>query len=155
MRSDSIDKKTIPNGLFFEWVEQSLLAGENVRLTVRGNSMRPILRDGRDEALIEPWKDASKLAEANIFLFRYNGAYVMHRLVRRDADLCWMQGDNVYGRRECCKEEDIVGVVSCVYRKRGETYREVDPRACGWIVLSRLRWIRPIIGRVLRKLGLR
>ena len=46
--------KQIPNDFFFSWVEKEIAEGRNVRFRLKGNSMFPLLRDGRDVVVLYP-----------------------------------------------------------------------------------------------------
>lgn len=145
----------IPNHLFFSWVEQTLSDGQNARFAVRGTSMLPILRNARDEVELRPCK-IEELKKWDIVLFRYKGAHFLHRFVEYKDHTYYMRGDNVFTHRERCQAADIVGVVSKIYRKRSEgKYTELNPHSTAWLLWSRIRWIKPLAGAVLRKLGLR
>ena len=47
-------KQQIPNDLFFAWVESELAEGRRVRFRLKGSSMFPLIREGRDEVMIRP-----------------------------------------------------------------------------------------------------
>ena len=57
----------LPNQPFFQWAEQMLQEGQNVELTVKGQSMRPFLRDG-EMVTIVPVSDDSNLKKGTIIL---------------------------------------------------------------------------------------
>ena len=45
--------RSIDNGIFFREVERLLDEGDSVTIRVRGNSMRPLLRNGRDRIILK------------------------------------------------------------------------------------------------------
>lgn len=64
---------------------ECLAAGQEVVLTVTGNSMSPFLRHQRDQVVLRPCSDPSALQPGAIpFYRRENGQYVLHRIVERD-----------------------------------------------------------------------
>ena len=66
-------KKTIPNIEALKIIEESIKAGNNIRLTVRGNSMSPLLLDDIDKITLLPFINED-LKKGDIILFRYGEA---------------------------------------------------------------------------------
>ena len=65
-------------------VLECLAQGQEIILTVTGNSMSPFLRHQRDQVVLTPC-DPTALQPGMIpFYRRENGQYVMHRIVERD-----------------------------------------------------------------------
>ena len=142
--------KQFPNECFFAWVEEELVRAGSVRFRVKGVSMHPLLRDGRDEVEVHPCDPAS-VRSGDILLFRYRGRYILHRLLRCRNAVFDLRGDNAW-QVEQCSAQDIVGRVVMVYRLRSETlparYVAISPRETRWRCLADLRrlWRR---GRLL------
>ena len=61
-------------------IEESIKAGTPVQLTVRGNSMSPLLIDGMDVVWLRPFIPA-ELKPGVIILFRYKERFVLHRII--------------------------------------------------------------------------
>lgn len=61
-------------------IEESIKAGTTVQLTVRGNSMSPLLMDGVDVVRLRPFIPA-ELKPGVIILFRYKERFVLHRII--------------------------------------------------------------------------
>jgi len=61
-------------------IEESIKAGTTVQLTVRGNSMSPLLIDGMDVVWLRPFIPA-ELKPGVIILFRYKERFVLHRII--------------------------------------------------------------------------
>ena len=72
-------KKEVANDIFFAEVERLLARGESVTMLVRGDSMRPLLRDRIDRVTIRRHRP-HEIAKGAILLFRHGGAYAMHRV---------------------------------------------------------------------------
>ena len=72
----------IDNRIFFEQIEALLGEGREVQITVRGNSMRPLLRNGRDIAVLKPCQ-GDECRPGDVVLFRYESRHVLHRIIRR------------------------------------------------------------------------
>ncbi len=108
-------KRTIPNIEALKLIEESIKAGDNVLLTVRGSSMRPRLVDGVDIVTLKPFiNEDLKIGE--VILFRYKGSFLLHRVVD-------IQGDNMQDgkiitkgdalkQREEIRYSDVIAVAS-------------------------------------------
>ena len=97
---------------FYEEIERT----GRIIYTVRGLSMLPLLRQGRDVVVIE--KPKEELKKYDVVLFhRQTGQYVLHRILKKKDGKYWIVGDNnVTG--EMVSEEQILGILTSV--KRGE-----------------------------------
>lgn len=87
---------TIPNEVFFEEVMNRLSSGIVVQMKLVGHSMQPFLRDGVDSVVVEPVTAGEHVRVGDVFLYRYQGICLLHRLVRVCGDDYVMQGDNCY-----------------------------------------------------------
>lgn len=80
-----------------------------------GNSMLPLIRQGRDLLVIE--RPTGRLKRLDIPLYRRdNGQYVLHRIIRvrkNDYVLC---GDNRWSREYGITDRNIIGVLTAVIR---------------------------------------
>ena len=66
-------------------MRECLAEGQEVVLTVTGNSMSPILRHGRDQVVLVQATDPAALQAGDVPLYqRRNGRFVLHRIVERD-----------------------------------------------------------------------
>jgi len=72
--------KKIPNTDALKIIEESIKAGTTIQLTVRGNSMSPLLMDGVDVVRLRPFIPA-ELKPGVIILFRYKERFVLHRII--------------------------------------------------------------------------
>lgn len=141
--------KTVPNVDFFAWVESEIREGGSVRFRVKGNSMSPLLRDGKDEVVLHPCS-AGELERLDVVLFRYRGRHILHRIVGKRDGLFILQGDGVCAFHEECGAEDIVGIVKQVHYCSG---RVVSVSSLRWRLQSRcwraLGRFRGIVLRIL------
>ena len=92
--------KTFTNDIFFAQVESEILAGQSVRFKVKGSSMYPLLRDGKDEVTLSPITREPEIMD--IVLFRYKGKHVLHRIISIAGDKYTIQGDGIYLSVEKC-----------------------------------------------------
>lgn len=89
--------------------------GAEVKLTVRGGSMYPFLKNGVDKAIFVSPK-GRKIRKGDIFLFeRVDGSYAMHRVLKADDTLDFI-GDAQW-LAECRVSRDkLVAYVTAVER---------------------------------------
>ena len=132
--------------------------GEFVYTNV-GDSMLPLLRQGRDLFVITR-KPAGRLKKYDVPLYkRDSGQYVLHRILKvrkNDYILC---GDNRWERESGVTDRHVIGVMTAVIRD-GKTIRVTDPKYRLYVHLwCDLFFIRAAIlrlkalpGRIKRKL---
>lgn len=120
----------INNTVFFALAEDQLAEGRSVKMSLRGTSMLPTLRE-EDVLTLEPMSGEPQVGD--VLLFRYCGSHIVHRLVRHDGDIYTMQGDNCYST-ETVSRRDIVARVVAVTRPDGRT---VDTDSREWQRISR------------------
>lgn len=84
-----------------------------------GDSMMPLIKQGRDLLIIE--KSAGRLKRLDIPLYkRANGRYVLHRIIKvreNDYVIC---GDNRWGKEMGVTDAQILGVLTGMIRKGRE-----------------------------------
>ena len=73
-------KIILPNEKILPLIEERIMAGEAVRLPVRGYSMSPWLLDGRDTVILHP-VDPAGIVVGDVILYRWKDAFLMHRVV--------------------------------------------------------------------------
>jgi len=92
-------KKIIPNTEALKIIEEGIKAGSSVRLTVRGNSMSPLLLDGVDIVTLHPFIPEN-LKTGDVILFRYKEAFLLHRIIE-------IQGTNSQERKIITKGDAL------------------------------------------------
>lgn len=97
---------------------------------VRGVSMRPMLREGRDTVVITPV--SSRPQKYDVILFRRADGCVLHRVVKVLPEAFVTCGDSC-SSKEQVRDGDVVGVLSEFYR--GERRRV--PSSGFWAVYGR------------------
>lgn len=126
----------IPNDIFFTQVAETLAAGDDVTIPMRGVSMLPLLREGRDSVRLTPVSRRA-VRRGDVVLFRHGGRYVLHRYRGLRDGLLHIHGDGLLGRGEYCRREDVVAVMTHVVRRSGVA---VSVGSLRWRVLSTL-WL--------------
>ena len=111
--------KQIPNNLFFAWVEKEIAEGRSVQFRLKGVSMYPLIREGKDEVLLSPCSHTD-LNPMDVILFKYNGRHLLHRIIRTDGHFLYIQGDGSVIAKEKCLYTDVVGKVEAVIRPSGK-----------------------------------
>lgn len=136
----------LKNDIFFAEVEHLLSENRDVEIMVRGNSMRPLLRDNRDRVVIRP-SCPDDICCGAIMLFRHRGQYVMHRVLEIDGDRITFAGDGNYKLQEVVTRNDVVARVVAVVRPSD---RRIDCDSRQWRIMSR-GWLilPPMIRRII------
>ena len=103
-------------------LQEVIDSGGEFRLSPRGTSMLPLLREGRDSVVLVAKGDLKK---RQICLYRRtDGSFVLHRILVFDKVgepvFC---GDNQTKREYGIKREDVIAVVAAIYR--GEKRKSV------------------------------
>lgn len=121
-------------------------------LRVTGSSMHPVLRDRRDTVYLQASQRPLKRGDVILYC-RDNGTYVLHRIVRVEAEgkyIC--SGDNQY-TPESVEAGQVLAVMESFCRN-GRVYAPGHPgyRAfvCAWVGLFPVR--RPLLA-MRRRLG--
>ena len=117
--------KQIPNDLFFAWVESEIAQGRSVQFLLKGVSMYPFIRGGKDRVVLFPCSH-HELQPMDVVLFKYKGNHLLHRIIRRDGDLLTIKGDGSYVAIEVCNVNDVIGKVYTIIRPSGKEISVAD-----------------------------
>lgn len=139
------------------FIEQAVSEGRDVRLTVTGYSMYPLLRSGTDDVILSP---AGKIRKYDVVLFkRDNGSYVFHRVIKIKNNVLTLAGDNETVKEYPVSRESVIAVMKSFVRS-GKIYETNEL----WYILYSKIWLlifplRPVaakmfytLARVYRKL---
>ena len=105
-----------------------------VRFRLKGNSMFPLLRNGKDVVVLEKCP-AESLQPMDVVLFRYRGKHVLHRIILRNGNDLLIQGDGSIVAKEQCTINDVVGKVTGICRPSGKI---LSVESWKWTLPSRL-----------------
>ena len=140
----------IPNDAFFNLVEDEISNGRKVQFRIKGDSMSPLLRDNKDDIVLYPCV-GDELSPMDIVLFRYKGKYLLHRIIRREGNRLYIQGDGSYIAKEECSIDDVIGKVQMIVRSSGKI---ISVNSWQWRWLSyiwlKIRIIRNLLLRILK-----
>ena len=135
----------IDNDTFFADVLGVLEQGKRVTIPVKGFSMLPFIRGGKDLVVLEK-ADRDLLKADDIVLFHIGtqggGRYVMHRILAVDGDQVDIMGDGVpYNREHVLRNQILARAVEII---RGGK-RSVDPYSRRQLRLVHFwQWLRPV-----------
>ena len=104
---------------FSPFICEILKNGGSARLTVTGNSMWPMLKDGIDSVLIEPANRMVKRWELPLYQ-RDDGSLVLHRVMKKKKDAYAMCGDNQVIVEWPVRAEQIIGI-AVEFTRKGKT----------------------------------
>ena len=143
MNKESTSKRTeeLPNYVLLSHVRQLINEGHEVTMNIKGNSMRPLLENGRDKVTISP-VPAGSLHIGDIVLAEISpDIYVLHRIIKINNEQLTLMGDGNLKGTEKCSTADVVGVVYSVIRN-GRIWKSDDNK---WKLL-RIFWpkLKPI-----------
>lgn len=101
---------------FMPIIEERIRAGHSVEIAVRGKSMRPLLKEGRDSVILSPITKELKKYDIPLYK-RLRGGYVIHRTLGLFVGGYTMIGDNQFAYEKGIKEEQIIAVVTAIKRR--------------------------------------
>ena len=113
--------RSVPSMTEHSSIRQELEERGVLVYTSVGVSMRPLIRQGRDLLVIE--RPAGRLNNYDIALYqRKTGQYVLHRIVRVEADGYVFCGDNCARREYGITDSQILGVLTGMERGGRQLY---------------------------------
>ena len=128
--------------LMMEEIRILISEGKTVSLTVKGNSMNPFMVHLRDQITLGPWKDEDIKAGTVALVKDIRNNYLIHRIIRRDADTVTLLGDGNINMTETATFDNIIGIMISLSRKGREITRESlcwRSYSCFWTLLTPLR----------------
>ncbi|MEG1555063.1 MAG: S24/S26 family peptidase [Rikenellaceae bacterium] len=141
--------KLLDNDKMLSEVVSLIDDGHSVTITVRGISMRPLLRDLKDKVILEAY-NKEELRPMDVVLFRYNDKYLLHRIIKREGDDLLIKGDGNLFSSETAKVSDVKAIVKCVIRGSS---KQVKCSSLGYKIVSGVWVMMPrIMKRVYFKL---
>lgn len=132
-------------------------SGKDVKLTVTGYSMYPLLESMTDSVFLTKPENISKY---DIVLFKRNdGSHILHRVIKKDTDILTIAGDNEIRREYPVYISDVEAKVKAFerngkYHSTDEMWYKLYERI--WLVIFPfrhiavrfIRFIAPIRGKV-------
>ena len=131
-----MDKRVLPNAVLLEEVATLLREGREVVIKPKGNSMLPFIRGDRDSVIL---RKMPTVEVGDILLVRFQGRYVLHRLIRRQGERLVLMGDGNIRGTETCTVADVLGTVIVIEKENG--VRRVPGKGRLWRALKPFRRI--------------
>lgn len=104
-------------------------AAPPVTICLEGDSMRPLIRRGRDPVTIVPLQRVLK--KGDVVLFKLGERYIVHRVWRMKERFVQTFGDNCWNPEPWFPQEQVLGQVVRLVRN-GRTVRLDTRLARGW-----------------------
>ena len=114
-----MDKRVLPNDILLGEVAAVLQEGREAVILPTGKSMLPFIREGVDRVVLRK-KDSFEIGD--IVLARFDGRYLLHRIVALDGDAVTLMGDGNLRGQEKGRTDEIVGTVSAIIRPDGRRH---------------------------------
>lgn len=106
----------IPNKEFFEGVSEQLLTHQRLLIPIKGRSMLPFLRPGRDKVVLQN-NQLTTLKKGMLVLCQLGpGHYCLHRIISTTPNGYVLLGDGNVGNTEQVAFNQVIAWVSGVYR---------------------------------------
>lgn len=102
-------------------ISRLISEGKTVTITAKGYSMNPFIVHLKDQITIGPWKDEQIKEGAVVLAKDTRGAYLIHRIIKRDGDRLTLMGDGNIGLTETARTSEVIGLMQSV-TKKGRTY---------------------------------
>ena len=126
-------------------IKEQLAKGQPVQFTTRGISMYPLLRNGKDQVVLEPLPEKLKKFDLPLYQ-RDNGHYILHRIVEVGETYSCV-GDHQYEYEKGIRQDQMIAIATGFYR-RG---KYCSAHSFGyWLYVRFWHYTRP-----LRRLGIR
>lgn len=125
------DIRTISNSILFADINRIIDEGGKVTLRIKGHSMRPFLRNGRDDVVLNHIA-SEDIRQGMVVLFRHSKGHVLHRVRYIHGNTFIMKGDGNCRTAEHATADDIIAYAEAVIRN-GHT---IAYRSLHWRLLT-------------------
>lgn len=96
------------------YIKEAIENGKDVRLTVTGFSMYPLLRDGSDDVILTK---SAKIKKHDVVLFkRENGDFVLHRVIKVKGNILTIAGDNETKKERSVPKDNVIASMKAFVR---------------------------------------
>ncbi|MCI0920749.1 S24/S26 family peptidase [Sphingobacterium rhinopitheci] len=130
----------LSNDILLGSVVELIKNGKHVKINISGSSMQPFLFDG--DAILLTNISFSTIKLGDIILAKYNGAYVLHRVIRKKNSCVFIAGDNNLSQIEKIEAINILAIAVKLFRSnRVISLTSIYSRLLGviWYCLRPLR----------------
>lgn len=98
----------LSNEILLGSVVELIQNGRQVKINISGSSMQPFLSDG-DVILLDNIK-LEHIKIGTVILGKYNGAYVLHRVIKKSENFVFIAGDNNLSQIEKIEANDVLAI---------------------------------------------
>lgn len=113
----------VDNALLLEALLGDLQAGRSVLFLGKGNSMWPLIRNGKDRIEVKPAEKPLHPGKIVMAVMpESQSRFVVHRLVKVNNDQAVLSGDGNAFQTETCPLENIVGEIVAIHRHGGKVW---------------------------------
>lgn len=123
---------SLPN-VFFEEAAEMLRNGKKVKMRINGESMYPFLHSGRDLVELHPHV-GDELPLWTVVFYRWEGNYMIHRIIGVDMEGYDIMGDGNGLRVERITKDEVIGVLRYIHYSNGKVQDCEDPK---WLARGR------------------
>lgn len=148
---DTKKSQIIPADEWMLLIQECLKQRKQYRMSPSGSSMCPFIVGGRDEVVLS--SPPMRLKKGDVVWYRReNGIHVLHRIYRIQKQEYYMIGDNQTEVEGPLKQNQILGIVTQIYRKNKVI--DCDSHWYRWVSLLWLwlRLFRPIVLHVIQRI---
>lgn len=146
--SDNSSTRILSNAHYFAEVQHMLDEGKEVRIRIKGNSMRPFIADG-DTVLLKAYKGEVLPLGINV-LARHQGKYVFHRYVGTKDYKIILAGD---GNLVLCEFVDRIDIMATAIQYFPQNQSKPIDLNSRWYRLRGMIWYRlRLLRRIIAKL---
>jgi hypothetical protein len=102
-------------------ISRLISEGKTISITAKGYSMNPFIMHLRDQITLGPGEDAQIKKGAVVLAKDSRGAYIIHRITKRQGSTLTLMGDGNIGITETAQVQDVIALMYSV-TKKGRTY---------------------------------
>jgi len=129
-------------------IKEGLENNQIVEIKIRGNSMRPFLKDQKTSVGLQTF--SGQLEKNRIYLYQINDKYILHRYLKSTNDKLVFRGDALYSY-EYPNRSDIIAKV--IYTRNSE--RKSNPYSfwnrIRFFIRMQIKNLKMFLRRILRK----
>ena len=111
-----MEKGLLPNEVMLGEVSRLLEEGREVVMKPKGNSMLPFIRGDIDSVAL---RKPEQLKVGDIALARFNGKYILHRVIALEGDKVTLMGDGNLSGTEKGNRSEVFGIVTEIISPEG------------------------------------
>lgn len=138
---------------------QALCEEEEISVLTAGISMRPMLRQHKDIAVIKRTNGRLKKNDVPLYHRKGSDKFILHRILKVTDDGYVIRGDNLFKNEYDIKDENIVGVLKAFYRNGKYIDCQKSAGYKVYVFLNRVSYpvrylwrviLRPFLGKIKR-----